>query len=124
MTTEQRNQILDMHRNQGMKQKDIAAIIGVTSARINIFLKETEDVLYYVSCLNCGKSLPVRKGVTGKKPKYCCKECKYEDYRNNKRRRHVIHVCEHCGKEYKQYSFIKSRFCSRACANKHRYGKQ
>ena len=49
MTTEQRNQILDMYRNQGMKQKDIAAIIGVTSARINIFLKESEDVLYYTS---------------------------------------------------------------------------
>ena len=109
MTTEQRNQILDMYRNKGMKQKDIAAIIGVTSARINIFLKESEDVLYYASCLNCGKSLPVRKGVTGKKPKYCCKECKYEDYRNNKRRRHVIHVCEHCGKD-KNFSHFHIRY--------------
>ena len=122
MTTETKNKILSMSREEHKSIRAISIETGMSLGAISNFLRKSEDIVRFVNCLNCGKEIPMRNNG-GRTPMYCCSECKYEDYRNTKKRRHVIRVCEHCGCEYKQYSFVKSRFCSRACANKHRYSR-
>lgn len=123
MTTEIKNKILSMLREENKSIREISREVGMSVGAISNFLSKSENIIRFTNCLHCGKELVMKKGSGGRTPMYCSKECKYADYRETKKRRHVTHICEHCGCEYKQYSFIKSRFCSRACANKHRYGK-
>ena len=120
MTTEEKIKIIKMNE-EGVGVRQIARELSVQPGTIVAFL--ATKTVRFESCPVCGKAVPV-KNIKGRRAIYCSPKCRNSDYKENHKRRHVKCVCEQCGKEYFQYTFVKSRFCSRSCAMKHRYEKQ
>ena len=57
--------------------------------------------------------------LSWKATKFCCPEHK-KLYFQKHRAKTKVSICEHCGKEFRQYSFRNCRFCSPQCAGLHR----
>ena len=121
MTIEEKKKILSLYYEEKKNVKAIAVEVNIPYTTVSSFL--ATKIIRYDSCPVCGKEVPVKK-AKGRRSIYCSSKCRDIDYKDNHKRRHVKCVCEQCGKEYFQYTFVKSRFCSRSCAMKHRNGKQ
>ena len=122
MTIEEKNKIIKM-RDDGVGVREMARELSVQPGTIVAFLKLNTKTIRFDPCPVCGKEVPV-KHIRGRQAIYCSIKCRNIDYKENHKRRHQRCVCEYCGKEYLQYTFVKSRFCSRSCAMKYRNGKQ
>lgn len=121
MTTETKEKILYLHNVEKKTVREVAAELNIPFTTVSSFI--STKTVRFVPCPVCGEGVPVRE-AKGRRAIYCSAKCRNADYKNNRKRRHIKCVCEQCGKEYLQYTFVKSRFCSRSCAMKHRYEKQ
>lgn len=120
MTTEEKNQILQLHRQEKKGLREIARIFNVKASSIqNIVAKEA--VVRFDRCLNCGREIVIYRRK-GQPRKFCTCACKRAFYKKNSTLRKGIYFCECCGKEFHQYKYLKRRFCSRDCANKSHHG--
>lgn len=68
-------------------------------------------------CGYCGRAFFLR--ASSRATKFCCPEHK-KLYFQKHRAKTKVSICEHCGKEFRQYSFRNCRFCSPQCAGLHR----
>lgn len=121
MTTEDKEKILYLVNVEKKTVRAVAAELNIPFTTVSSFI--ATKTVRFEKCPVCGKEVPV-KNVRGRRAIYCSSKCRNADYKENNKRRHVKRICEQCGKEYFQYTFVKSRFCSRSCAMKHRYEKQ
>lgn len=124
MNTEQKNEILKLNKEEGLGIKSISKKLGLPTSTIALFLRESQDVSRFVSCLNCGEEITIKKG-RGRRPLFCCKTCKLEYYKRTTKSKTVEATCLFCGKAYNRLSYLtESKFCSIACSNKFRHARK
>ena len=95
----------------------IVELVGGPRPPIRLAIKQLPGVLRIETCPECGKDTIITHW--NKQQKFCCNEHK-KKYYNTHRKKTKLTVCENCGKEFYQYSFRNSRFCSCSCAAGHR----
>ena len=120
MTTEEKNQILHLYREEGKGHRELSRIFNVNTSSID-FIISKKDVVRFDKCLNCGREIVIYR-KKGQPRKFCSCACKRSFYKKNSALRKGVFVCECCGKEFRQYKYLKRRFCSRQCANKSQHG--
>ena len=124
MNTEQKNEILKLNKEEGLGIKSISKKLGLPTSTIALLLRESQDVSRFVSCLNCGEEITIKKG-RGRRPLFCCKTCKLEYYKRTTKSKTVEATCLFCGKAYNRLSYLtESKFCSIACSNKFRHARK
>ena len=123
MTTEEKNKILELYRNEHKGVREISRQLNISLSSVHSIIDKNEIVVKYASCPNCGKEIAIRH-VKGRRPIYCSKKCKEDDYKRTHKRRHVLSVCKCCGRQFRQYTFSRFSFCSCSCANKYRNGNK
>jgi len=69
-------------------------------------------------CKHCGRPFSYRSGKRGPPKKHCSSKCKNATYHVTHPSRQVEHCCPVCGVRF--VNLAKTRFCSWACARKHR----
>lgn len=121
MTTEEKNKILLLNRNEDKGIREISALVGISKSAIGDFISSSLDIIKFEKCLNCGEEIAIKK-TRGRPARFCCAACKKAYYKNNNSLKTEIRICEECGKEYKQFRYLKTRFCSCQCAQKHIHG--
>lgn len=125
MTTEEKNTVLAMARGGAKKTEIARALDGrVSSQYLGKFCEGNKWVERFAKCPNCGAefAIPLKRGK-GRTRVFCSDKCK-RAFNSKRRKKGVTLICEECGREYLQFSFRKSRFCSRSCAQKHVNGKR
>ena len=120
MTTEEKNQILHLYREEGIKNRDLSRMFNVNTSSINNIVSKT-NVVRFDRCLNCGQEIIIYK-KKGHPKKFCSCTCKRAFYKKNDTLKKAVLICECCGKEFYQFKYLKRRFCSRQCANKRHHG--
>lgn len=123
MTTEEKNLVLKLSRDEKLGAREISRKLGITKSTICDHLLRSKDVVLYKECPNCGKEIVI-KNIRGRPARFCCTACKKAYYKKHNSLKVDICICEECGKEYKQFRYLKTRFCSRKCAAKHRHGSK
>ena len=124
MNTEQKNEILRLSKEEGLGIKSISKKLGLPKSTIGLFLNEAKSVSRFISCLNCGEEITIKKG-RGRRPLFCCRTCKLEYYKRNSKSKTTEATCLFCGKTYSRLSYLtESKFCSIACSNKFRHARK
>ena len=123
MTTQTKNRILTLNRNEGMSLRQISKTMNVPLSTIQEFVAKSKDVISYSVCPNCDKEIAVKK-KKGRRPVFCCYDCKLTYYRKHDSLKVATRICGCCGRECKQFNYLKTRFCSRQCAHNYRYGSK
>ena len=121
MTTEEKNKILEYSRTQKLSTREIAVLVGMGKSRVAEFVDRCKNIIRFDRCCNCGAEIVIYY-KKGRQKQFCSSICKHYYYRKNNSLKKRTLICECCGKEYRQFNYLKSRFCSRECAHKHRYG--
>ena len=117
MTTEQRNKILELSR-KGKSVREIAEQLNLPKSTVGTIAIKKKIIRKYAECPNCGRVFEITFKDRGRPRTYCSKKCQRAD----DIRRNAIYTCQECGKQFRYYSFQKSKYCSRRCFFKARYG--
>ena len=121
MTAEEKNKILQL-RKEGKTIREIATITkkGIATVDELINIIKVEKITGFAECPHCGKEIVHTKRTRGRPRVYCSKKCQRAD----ETRRNTVYICQECGRPFRYYQFQKSKFCSRSCYLKHRYGER
>ena len=121
MTAEEKNTILQL-RKEGKNIREIAAITNKAVGTVDMLLNriKAEKITGFSECPHCGKEIIHTRRTRGRPRVYCSKECQRAD----ETRRNTVYICQECGRSFRYYQFQKSKFCSRSCYMKHRYGER
>ncbi|OQA78644.1 MAG: MYM-type Zinc finger with FCS sequence motif protein [Tenericutes bacterium ADurb.Bin239] len=118
MTTEEKNQILNLNRS-GMTCRQISTALNIHHSTISNFLENNKKIETFGHCQTCGLEIeiPIKKrgGIT---PRFCSDQCRFDWHKKYTAMKTVKRICEFCGKEFTVVSYRKNKFCSRDCANK------
>ena len=93
--------------------KDVLKEVGVTRSE---FIKHTKDIPYSYrieKCKYCGVEMVISN--RNKLQRFCCIEHK-NTYHAKNRKKTKVSTCKWCGKEFTQYTFRNSKYCSIQCA--------
>ena len=121
MTTEEKNLIFKLARKEKLGARDISKTTNIKRSTVQDFLSRSKDIVLFRTCPNCGKEIAV-KAKRGRPARFCSSKCKKAYYKKHSSLKVDIRICEGCGKKYKQFRYLKTRFCSRQCASKHIHG--
>ena len=119
MTEEQKKQLEDIIENQKIYiYEDVVRMMGLPRPEVRAQLKKMHPYrLHFVKCPHCGREIIVTD--TNRQQKFCNPDHR-KLYYNRHRNKPKISVCARCGKEFAQYSFRNSKYCSIECAARDR----
>ena len=101
---------------------EIAKETGYPKQQVAAAINRMKDYKV-VNCLYCGEGIVVSGKLHNSCQKFCSLEHKNK-YHSEHRKKDTKFICEECGKEFYDYRFRKSRFCSVHCANINRNKKK
>ena len=114
MTEEQKNQLYDIvHKQRIFFLDDIAALMNLPKPEIRQQIKRSYWVVKFVKCPYCGREIIV---VSTNRQQLFCNAEHRKLYYNKHRTKPKASICVRCGKEFFQYSFRNSKYCSIQCA--------
>jgi predicted nucleic acid-binding Zn ribbon protein len=140
LKTEQKQQILEL-RKKGYGYKSISGILRINRDSVRNLCKsygltgygqpiesgDLDEPNNKRNCTNCGKEISV-DDKRGRKPKFCCEECRINWWKNNSDKRNKSErawysfKCRNCGKEFKVYGNKSRKYCSIKCSTEYRFG--
>ena len=96
---------------------EICEKIGGPRPPIRAAIKEMVGVIRFIKCPECGREVVVT--WFNRQQRFCCISHKNK-YHSSRRKKTKLTICQNCGKEFYQYSFRNSVYCSCSCAAEHR----
>lgn len=122
MLTEAEKKAIVTLRSGGVKQTEIADILGIHVSRVKMFCSRNNIKKNCDYCINCYAVLP--PGYR----KFCSAECRNAWWKENKTNGYYTKeyrfVCNNCGKEFVKYRNDHPKYCSHKCYIESRYGKK
>ena len=115
MTEEQKKQLKDIIEVQKIYiYEEVVAMMGLPRPEIRAQIKKMYPYrLHFEKCPYCGREIIVIDSNC--QQKFCNAEHR-KLYYNKHRSKPKASICKRCGKEFFQYSFRKSQYCSISCA--------
>lgn len=118
LTQEQKDYLYDLIFNQGIfSYEELVSRIGGPRPPIREAIRKLPKVVNVVTCPDCKKDFVIT--VDNRNQKFCCEQHK-KHYFNTHRKKTKLTICKNCGKEFYQYSFRNSVYCSCSCAAAYR----
>ena len=119
MTTEEKNNVLELH-NQHKSVRQIVALTGLKRSTVSDFILANEGVEYFSICPGCGNEIIHLKIGKGRKRIYCSNKCKH----SKKAIKNLQRICLNCGRSFLAWKYSKNKYCCHSCYVEHRYGKR
>ena len=115
MTEEQKTKLEDIIYNQKIYiYEEVVALMGLPRPEVRAQIKRMYPWrLEFIKCPYCGREIIVTR--TNCQQKFCNAEHR-RLYYNKHRSKPKASICKRCGKEFFQYSFRNSQYCSISCA--------
>lgn len=97
--------------------EELVSRIGGPRPPIRDAIKKMPGVVGFKTCRDCKKDIVVT--IYNRRQKFCNEQHK-KHYFNTHRKKTKLTICKNCGKEFYQYSYRNSVFCSCQCAANYR----
>ena len=125
MTTEEKNQILNLNRS-GMTFRQISTALNIHHSTISNFLENNKKIETFGHCQTCGLEIeiPIKKrgGIT---PRFCSDQCRANYWTEHQaqivRKSAVVSICAACGTHFSDYAKRARKYCCHDCYIAGRY---
>ena len=119
MTEDQKKQLKNIIEIQKIYiYEEVVAMMGLPRPEVRAQIKKMYPYrLHYEKCPYCGREIIVID--SNRQQKFCNAEHR-KLYYNKHRSKPKATICKRCGKEFFQYSFRNSKYCSIECAARDR----